>query len=70
LNKKKKGKEEEKENIEKNKGKRGLEKFAPMTGTTHLLQRHLQVISCILGSHSTRMSGHPWNHFTSFTWLG
>jgi hypothetical protein len=36
----KKEKEEEKTNKEKNKGKRGLEKFASMTGTARLLQRH------------------------------
>jgi hypothetical protein len=56
LNKKKK---EKKTNKEKNKDKKGLGKIASMTGTTHLLQRHPQVISCIPGSHSTRMSGHP-----------
>jgi hypothetical protein len=68
LNKKKKKK---KKQIKKRiKARRGLEKIASMTGTTRLLQRHPQVISCILGSHSTRMSGHSLNHFTSFTWLG
>jgi hypothetical protein len=56
LNKKKKKK---KANKEKNKGKKGLGKIASMTGTARLLQRHPRVISCILGSHSTRMSGHP-----------
>jgi hypothetical protein len=68
LNKKKK--KEEKANKEKNKGKKGLGKIASMTGTARLLQRHPQVILRIPGSHSTRMSGHPLNHFTSFTWLG
>jgi hypothetical protein len=68
LNKKKKKK---KKQIKKRiKAKRGLEKIASMTGTARLLQRHPQVISCIPGSHSTRMSGHPLNNFTSFTCLG
>jgi hypothetical protein len=69
LNKKRKRKKKKK--IKKRiKAKRGLEKIASMTGTTCLLQRHPQVISCIPSSHSTHMSGHPLNHFTSFTWLG
>jgi hypothetical protein len=69
LNKKKKKKKKKK--IKKRiKEKRGLEKIASMIGTARLLQRHPQVISYIPASHSTRMSGHPLNHFTSFTWLG
>jgi hypothetical protein len=57
LNKKKNNK---KKKIKKRiKARKGLEKIASMTGTAHLLQRHPQVISCILGSHSTCMSGHP-----------
>jgi tetrahydromethanopterin S-methyltransferase subunit H len=68
LNKKKKKK---KKQIKKRiKAKMGLEKIASMIGTTRLLQGHPQVISCIPGFHSTCMSGHPLNHFTSFTWLG
>jgi hypothetical protein len=57
LNKKKKKKK--KQIKEKNKGKNGLGKIASMTGTTHLLQRHPQITSCIPGSHFTHMSGHP-----------
>jgi hypothetical protein len=67
LNKKKKKKKQTKKRI---KAREGLEKIASMIGIARLLQRHPQVISCIYGSHSTHMSGHPLNHFTSFTWLG
>jgi hypothetical protein len=55
-----KNKKKKKTQIKKRiKARKGLEKIASMTGTTHLLQRHPQVISCIPGSHSTHMSGHP-----------
>jgi hypothetical protein len=57
LNKKKKKK---KKQIKKRiKARTGLEKFASMTGTSRLLQRHPQITLCILGSNSTHMSGHP-----------
>jgi hypothetical protein len=57
LNKKK---EKKKNKIKKRiKERKGLEKIASMTGRARLLQRHPQVISCILGFHSTHMSGNP-----------
>jgi hypothetical protein len=57
LNKKKKKK---KKKIKKRiNARKGLEKIASMTSTARLLQRHPQVISCILVSHSTHMYGHP-----------
>jgi hypothetical protein len=57
LNKKKKKKK--KKIKERNKGKNVLGKFASMTGTARLLQRHPQITLCIPGSHLTHMSEHP-----------
>jgi hypothetical protein len=68
LNKKKKKKN--KKIKEKNKGKNGLGKNTSMTGTTHLLQRHPQITSCIPGSHFTHMTGHPHpHHLTYMAWM-
>jgi hypothetical protein len=57
LNKKKNKKK--KKIKEKNKGNNGFGKIASMTGTTHLLQRHPQITSCIPGFHLTHMFVHP-----------
>jgi hypothetical protein len=54
----KKEKEEEKAN-KRIKARTSLKKYASMTGTARLLQRHPQITLCILGFHFTHMSGHP-----------